>query len=183
MRIKKDELVYDGNFIKTYRRHFTDKEGKDKVWEMVKRKSLGRIVAIAAITDKNEILVEKIYRIPCEKYIFELPAGLMDKAGENEIEAITRELLEETGYKADKVELLTNGPFNTGLTSDEMAVYLGLGAKKIQNPELEGAEDIEVLAIPLKKFLKFILENQKNGNVDIKMAAAIPFLKEKGLVF
>ncbi len=181
LKINKDELVYDGKYIKTYRRHFTDRDGIARTWDMVKRNSFGRIVAIAAITDQNEIVMEKIYRIPCEKYIYELPAGLMDKPGESEEQAITRELLEETGYKAEKVELLTNGPFNTGLVKDELAMYLGLGVKKIQEPELEAAEDIEVFTIPLKDLFKFIVEHQKNGSVDLKIASVIPFLKAKGL--
>lgn len=181
LKINRDELVYDGKYIQTYRRHFTDRDGKDRTWDMVKRNSFGRIVAIAAITDKNEIVMEKIYRIPCEKYIYELPAGLMDKQGESEEEAITRELLEETGYKVEKVELLTNGPFNTGLVKDEIAIYLGLNAKKVQEPQLESAEEIEVFTIPLTNFFKFISDNQKDGSVDIKIAAVIPFLKAKGL--
>lgn len=181
LKINRDELVYDGKYIQTVRRHFTDRNGVDRTWDMVKRNSFGRIVAIAAITDKNEIIMEKIYRIPCAKYIYELPAGLMDKPGESEIEAIIRELLEETGYNVDKVELLTNGPFNTGLVKDEIAIYLGLGAKKVQEPELEAAEDIEVFTIPLKDLFNFISEHQKNGSVDLKIASVIPFLKAKGL--
>lgn len=181
IKINKDELVYDGKYIQTVRRHFTDRNGVERTWDMVKRNTFGRIVAIAAITDKNEIIMEKIYRIPCEKYIYELPAGLMDKPGESEIEAITRELLEETGYKAEKVELLSNGPFNTGLVKDEMAIYLGLEAKKAQEPELEAAEDIEVFTVPLANLFKFISENQKDGSVDLKIASIIPFLKAKGL--
>jgi len=93
-KILHDEIVFNGKFIKTIRRHFLDRAGHKIFWEMVERKLGGRngkkkrIVAIAAITPKREIVLEKCFRVPLKDYTIELPAGLMDKPGESEKSAI-----------------------------------------------------------------------------------------------
>lgn len=180
IRIGEDEVVFDGKFIKTIRRHFTDTNGSPQVWEMVKRKHFGRIVAMVAITNENEIILEKIYRIPFKEYVIELPAGLMDKPGESEEDAIKRELLEETGYSVDKVSLLVSGPFNTGMLEDELAIYFGLGAVKVQEPELESSEDISIVKVPLNNLLDYLSSLGKT-KYDIKISAIIPYLQKRGL--
>ena len=104
MRIKtdKDELVYDGKYLSVLKRHFFDAEKKPQIWEMFRRKNTGESVSIAAITENNEIILEKIFRLPANKYILELPSGLTDKKDESLEDAIRRELLEETGYTVQK---------------------------------------------------------------------------------
>ncbi|KKT29010.1 hypothetical protein A3G55_00270 [Candidatus Giovannonibacteria bacterium RIFCSPLOWO2_12_FULL_44_25] len=187
-KILHDEIVFNGKFIKTIRRHFLDRAGHKIFWEMVERKLGGRngkkkrIVAIAAITPKREIVLEKCFRVPLKDYTIELPAGLMDKPGESEKSAIRRELLEETGYAVSKVELLTAGPFNSGLTSDKLAIYLGTNARKIAEPKLECSEDIETILVPISKLLSFIKKNRRRGvEVDLKLPSILPFLSESGL--
>lgn len=98
MKLIRDEVGYDGEFIRVIRRHFRAPNGNPGVWELVRRKNThGRIIMIAAVTAEKELILEKIFRIPLNDYVLELPAGLMDKAGESEQEAVGRELLEETG--------------------------------------------------------------------------------------
>jgi len=180
MRILKDEKIYDGEFIRVVKRHFIDREGTQRVWEMVERKTHGRIVAIAAITPQAELVLEKTFRLPLATAVVELPAGVMDIEGESEEIAVRRELLEETGYEVDSLELLYGGPFNGGLTSDEMAVYLGQNARRVGDPTPDPAEEIEVILVPLAKLFDF-LSSTKDIKVDIKVASIIPFLASRRL--
>lgn len=151
LEILEDKLVYDGKFIQTIARYFKDKNGDTHVWDMVRRKARGRVVAIAALTPKREVILEKIFRVPYKGYTYELPAGLMDIAGESEEGAARRELLEETGYAVDRAKLLISGPYNAGLldAKDEIAIYWAEGARFVKAPDLEPTEDIEVIKVPL----------------------------------
>src|SRR3989338_1193460 len=177
IKVLSDEIVYDGQFLQTIRRHFWDREGNKKSWEMIKRKIYGRIVAIAALTPEREIILEKIYRVPCGKYVLELPAGLTDRKNESEEEAIRRELLEETGYTVDEVKPLFSGYISAGMSDDEMAVYVETNARLVQEPELEGMEDIEVVKVPLNDLVNYL---RKNAGIkpDAKIAAVISFLEK-----
>ena len=177
--IKKDELVFDGKFIRVFRRHFRNRNtGARGVWEMVRRKTYGRIVAIVALTQKNEAILTKIYRVPIRSWIIECCAGLMDKKGESEKSVARRELLEETGYAVASLRKLAAGPFNAGLRDDEIAYYLGTGAYKIQKPQPEDGEDIEVLKVPLKKLPRLLLHPPRGVKVDIKLLGIL-YLLEK----
>lgn len=179
IKVLRDEVVHEGKFIQTIYRHVLNKKGEEDVWEMVQRKVLARSVMIAALTPEKELIIEKNYRAAPNAYILELPAGLRDKEGESEEETIKRELLEETGYGVEKVEILFSGLANPALEGDELAMYLGLGARYVKEPELEKTEDIEVIKIPVGGLKNFLIEQVKQGvKVDIKLFSVIPFLSK-----
>ena len=114
--------------------------------------------------------------------VIELPAGLMDKKGESPKRAVKRELLEETGYRVKKVELILDGPFNAGLSNCEMQIFFAQNAEKVQEPELENGEEIEVIKVPVKKLFEFLKRKRKNCKIDIKTFSLIPFLQKKGIL-
>ena len=180
IKILDDEIAYDGQFIQTIKRRFIDLDGKEQIWEMVRRKVFGRIVLVVAITPQNEIVLEKIFRIPLKNHVLELPAGLIDAKGEKEKDTAARELLEETGYAAKTMELLCAGPFNAGLSADELAVYIGIGATKIQKTRKESTEDIEVVTVPLKSLMDYMATT--DTKIDIKLPAILPFLEKRGFL-
>lgn len=181
MRVLNDELAYDGKFIQVINRHFVDRNGKKEVWEMVKRKTYGDIIGIAAITREKEIILEKIFRVPLNDYVLELPAGLMDIKGESKEAMIRRELLEETGYVVESVEELMQGPFSAGLRDSEMTIYLGANARLAGEKQLESAEDIEIVKVPLDRLLDYLTAQKGKLKVDLKIASVIPYLERKGL--
>lgn len=182
MKVLNDELVYNGQFLQVINRHFIDREGKKAVWEMVKRKTQGDIIGIVAVTKDKEIILEKIFRVPLNDYVLELPAGLMDIKGESEEAMVRRELLEETGYAVESVEELMRGPFSAGLRDGEMAIYLGMNAYFVQEPMREGAEDIEVVKVSLNRLFDYLMAQKGKLKVDLKMASVIPYLERKGLL-
>ncbi|HEV7223072.1 MAG TPA: NUDIX hydrolase, partial [Pirellulales bacterium] len=81
-------------------------------WEYADRTSAREAVVLAAVTDERQLLLVEQYRIPVGRRVIELPAGLVgDIAGEEDERLETaagRELLEETGYRASRLELLTS---------------------------------------------------------------------------
>ena len=175
-----DAIVHDGRFFQTIVRQFTSKSGKQLEWEMIKRKTFGRIVAVAAITPEREVIMEKNWRVPLLDYVFELPAGLMDKPNESEKDCAKRELLEETGYQTDSLDRIICGSFNTGVTDDEIVYFCGLNARLVQEPHREEEEDIEVIKMPINCLEEFLYCGRHK--VDIKTACILPYLRKKGLL-
>jgi len=182
MKILRDEVVYDGQYIQTVRRHFLDNAGREAVWEMVRRKVFGETAVIAAITAEKELVLNKSFRIPTQRLIIELPAGLMDIPGENEEAVARRELLEETGYAVETLEFLLQIPLDQGLHPNRVQLYLGTKARKIAEQNIEDAEHIEVITIPTKDIFTFIKKSQKEYDIDIKILALIPYLEERKLI-
>ena len=179
MKILKDEIAYDGKYVQIINRHYTDNDGQERVWELVKRKVFGRIIVVVPVTAERELILEKIYRVALGRDVLELPAGLMDREGESEEEVVRRELLEETGYSVDKIELLTVGPADPGLSVHEIAIYLGTNARKVQDPSPGDSEVIEVIKVPIDRVMQYLSENAGKIMLDIKIAAVIPLLSNR----
>jgi len=178
-RILEDELVADGKYIQFIRRHFEDKK-KRGVWEMVKRKTYGPVVSVAAITPKNELVINRAYRISLKRYIIELPAGIMDKKGEPAIKTARRELLEETGYDVKTLKKFVVSPANSGLLGENIVVYLGTGAFWKQPQRPEDSEYLEVLKIPLRDFPKFARTLPAHTTLDMKIPLVYFLLSPQG---
>ncbi|MCI0532746.1 NUDIX hydrolase [bacterium] len=182
IQILEDRVVHDGKYIKLIETRYKGITGEEGVWERVERKTHGRIVAIAAVTKKRELVLIKIFRIPLRAYTIELPAGLMDKKGVSEETLARAELLQETGYDAPRYELINAGPFNSGLVDDELAIYLALDAEKVQEQKLEEAEEIEVMLVPLSELESFLLPKDRETRTDIKLGGILPALYARGLM-
>lgn len=185
MKVLKDVVKYAGPYLKLIYRYFIDMKGNEKVWDMLKRSNVpldkrSEIVGIVAITPDNQIVIERNFRVPMNAYVYELPAGLMDKENELREEAAKRELLEETGYYTNNIfKLLLHGPFHPGTLDDIMFIYLAENVIKIKEPEREDAEEIEVILVPLSQLKRFIKEHQ-NEFIDIKVSSIIPHLQDLG---
>ena len=81
---------------------------------------------IMVVDDKNRILLVKQYRLPAEKYMWELPAGKVDE-GEKPFQAAKRELIEETGYRAKEWKKLASFLVSPGFVQERMTIYLATG--------------------------------------------------------
>lgn len=179
MRILKDEIAYDGKYIQVINRRYIDNDGQERIWELVIRKVFGRTVVVVPVTVEKVLILEKIYRIALASDVLELPAGLMDSEGETEEEVARRELLEETGYVVDTLELLTVAPADPGLSTQELAIYLGYNARKVQEPQLGDSEIIEVVKVPIDHVMQYLEENSGKTKIDIKIVAILPLLANK----
>jgi len=98
-------------------------------------------VAILALTPEGRILLVRQYRPVTETVTLELPCGLVD-AGETPVAAAQRELLEETGYRADSLELLGNLVPDAGRLGNRMWCFFAATTVPVRplqpsEPELE----------------------------------------------
>lgn len=86
------------------------------------------ILAIDETARIPHILLEYQYRHAAQQFMWELPAGRIDK-GEKELPAARRELLEETGYRASRWKLILKFYASPGFVAETMSLFLARGLK------------------------------------------------------
>lgn len=137
-------VLYEGQHLRLVR------EGH---WEYAVRTKASGAAVIVALTDDRQLILTEQYRIPVARRVVELPAGLIgdvEGAEDEQIEeAARRELLEETGYQASELEVLTVGPPTAGLASEIVAFVLATGIERVAAGGGVEHEQIEVHAVPL----------------------------------
>ncbi|MBF6358406.1 NUDIX hydrolase [Nocardia higoensis] len=118
-------------------------------------------VAVAAIDDEDNIVLIRQYRHPLRRRLLELPAGLLDIAGEDPLAAAQRELAEETGLAAREWSVLVDVALSPGFTDEALRVYLARGLSATERPEPEHEEaDIEVIRMPLAEAARAALTGE-----------------------
>ena len=168
-------VVREGKFVR-----FLVKDG----WEYVERPNCTGAVIIIALTDEGKLLFTEQYRIPVGKPVIEFPAGLVgDRRGE-EAEALEtaaiRELLEETGYAAERILPLASGPTSAGLSNELVTLVQAVGLVKRAAGGGEGYERITVHEVPLGDVEAWLRRMEARGRlVDPKVYAGLYFLKQR----
>ncbi|WP_240330780.1 NUDIX hydrolase [Sphingorhabdus sp. Alg239-R122] len=156
------EIMWEGRFITAKR------DGK---WEYVSR-SRGIGAAVILAIDHGHILLAEQYRVPIGKNCIELPAGLIgdETAGEEPAIAAIRELEEETGYLATRMEDLGEYYSSPGMVSESFRLMKAHDLTRTgQGGGVEG-ENITVHRVPLNNVETFIAEKRAAGcGIDVKM--------------
>ncbi len=103
-------------------------------------------VGVIALDDDDRVLLVRQYRHPVGRYLFEPPAGLLDKAGEDPLLAAQRELAEEAGYTADEWHLLVDFANSPGGSSECFRCFIARGLHRIAGgrPATGEAEEMDL---------------------------------------
>ncbi len=165
--------VYDGKHVRLVRR------GN---WEYVTRKGVSGIVGIVAVTDDGKLILVEQYRPPLGANVIELPAGLAgDVAGhetEDLADAARRELLEETGYEAQRMERVAAGAASAGITDEVITLYRATGLTKTGDGSGDGSEQITLHEVPLDQIERWLAARERDGKViDLKVYGGICFAR------
>lgn len=157
-----EEIMWQGAFITTKRR------GK---WEYVGRARGIKAAVILAIDDGHVLLVEQ-FRVPLGKPCLELPAGLIgdETAGEAVESAAARELEEETGYRAARIESLGEFHSSPGMVSESFFFVRAHELTKVGAGGGVDDENIIVHRVALAGLSDFIAAKRLEGcAVDAKL--------------
>lgn len=168
------ETLGEGKFLRLV------KEGR---WEFVERLKANGVVGIVAVTGVGKLILTAQYRPALGCNVIALPAGLSgdDAGAENEplMAAAARELREETGYKAERLEYLFTGPSSSGLTSETVALFKAHNVKKVGAGGGDATENIIVHEVALKEIDAWLTRKGAEGSmIDPKIYTGLYFLKK-----
>jgi len=164
--------LYAGKFLALI------KEGR---WEYVDRIGATGAAIVVAVTNEQKLLLVEQYRIPVHARTIELPAGIIgdEPGGRDECHAAAakRELLEETGYAAERIETLSRGPASSGLTSEVVTLLLASGLKRLHAGGGVGHENITVHEVPLNEVHEWLAAKANAGLlIEPKVYAGLYFI-------
>ena len=153
--------VFSGIIFNVYQWQQKMYDDSYKTFEMVSR---GQSVdIIATVKDKIIMLVEEQ---PVKPRFFSIPGGRVEK-NETSLAAAGRELLDETGYRASEIILLTES-FGRSKLYHHISIFIARDCKKIAKPNIDGGEKIEFTLVSFDKFLQFVKEEKFSVPVELK---------------
>ena len=167
-----EEVLHKGKFLQ-----FVIKNG----WEYVKRTNCSDIVIIIAKTDEGKLIFVEQFRQPVNKRVIEFPAGLINDGTSDQNESLEsgaiRELIEETGYKAERVKVLLQGPVSSGSSADLVTLVLAEGLTKTGAGGGDHTENITVHEVDYDEAESWLNKKISEGFlVEPKIYAGLYFL-------
>ncbi len=164
------ETVFEGVLLHVRRDTARLPDGKHATREYIIHPGA---VAMVALLDSGEIVLERQFRYPARREFIEIPAGKID-AGEDPLDTGRRELLEETGYVArDWTHLTTIHP-GIGYTNERILIYMARGLT-LGRARLDAGEFLEVFSVPVPTAIDWVREGRIS---DVKSVIGILWLEK-----
>ncbi len=152
------ETLHEGKFLRLLR---------DGRWEYVARTNAKGAAFIAAVTDAGELVMVEQYRVPLQAASLELPAGIIGDEAEHADEAFEaaalRELEEETGFRAGRIEHILTGPTAPGMSSELLHFYYASELVRVHAGGGVEGENITVHLVPLAGATEWLLAQMAAG--------------------
>ncbi len=157
------ETTWEGRFIKAI---------QQGTWEYVARRGGIEAAVIVALDAQDRVVLVEQYRVPLGRRCLELPAGLVgdDHAGEPVTDAAARELEEETGYRAGRMEELGFFHASPGMVTEGFTLVRAHDIVKVGAGGGAGDEDITVHLVPRAEVAAFVAGKRAAGvAMDVKL--------------
>lgn len=172
-RLSRD-LIQKGAIIDYYQDTVEIPNGNIVKWDFIKHNGAA---AVVPVDDKGRLIMVRQYRNALDRYTLEIPAGGLNGAQEPTKDAAARELKEETGYTADKLELLITIRTTVAFCNEKIDIYVAMGLTPGKQ-HLDEDEYVDVKAYTVDELIQKILAGEIE---DSKTVAAILAYKEKYL--
>ena len=167
-----ERLAYSG-WRKVIIRRFLMPDGKEAEFDVIDNHDF---VTVAAFTENREAILVNQFRVGSERDMISFPEGQIDE-GETLEAASARELLEETGYLAEKIIFLKT--MHQAYFTQRQHILLATNCKKVAEQDLDESEFIEVLKMPLDEF-KLFIKDKKDERIGHNISAAYLAMDELG---
>ncbi len=173
-KVRESIEVYKGKVFRLVR-DLIEYKGKVSKKEYVEHPGA---VAVIAINEEGKVILERQYRHPVKKWIWEIPAGTLEE-GEDLESCVKRELEEETGYLVKNLRKVGSFYLAPGYSSEVIHVYL---ANVVRGGRIarEPGEMIEVREYEIEEALNLIRKEEiKDAKTMIGLLLLKDFLKKK----
>lgn len=126
-------------------------------------------VVILPVLDAQHIIMIRNYRYTVERELWELPAGTREK-GETPIDTARRELVEETGYRAENIEPLMEFYTSPGILTERMHAFIATDLTAV-GQDLEPGEDIVCEIVKLDEARQMLIDGRLSDGKTIAVLA------------
>jgi ADP-ribose pyrophosphatase len=158
MKIISSREVYQCKLFRVTEDRAVDRKSGFQIERSVVRHSGSAVMM--AVDEKKRVLLVRQYRLPAERYLWELPAGRLDP-GEKPLQAARRELAEETGYRARTWTKLASFWVSPGYVQERMTIFLATDLTEGQATPMDD-EQIESRWFTRKEMSELI----RNGKIE-----------------
>jgi ADP-ribose pyrophosphatase len=117
-------------------------------------------VGAVPVTDDGKVLMVRQYRHALGETCIEIPGGCVDETDRSLEAAISRELLEETGYEFSSYTYLGKISPNPSTNTNLLHMFLAKGGRKVGEQQLDPNEEIEVMTFTTEELKALIKENK-----------------------
>ena len=118
------------------------------------------VVLTFPVTDDGDVIFVRQYKHAGEGIFMELPGGVIDAHEDNPEDAARREMLEETGYTSDDMELLAEVIDNPTKDTNKIYFYLARNVRKVAEQDLDETENIDVLKVPVSEVEGMVMRGE-----------------------
>lgn len=165
-----DLILHEARYLRLRRR------GR---WEYAERTNAGSAVIVVAVTPEDRVLFVEQFRVPIGAPSIEMPAGLVGDHGDSESmeTAAHRELIEETGWAAARIEFLMVGPSSSGMSNEMIGFVRAHGLQRVGAGGGDASEAIVVHEVPREGVAAWLDGKRREGySIDPKLYAGLYFL-------
>ena len=174
VKVVSSKVVYRGPVFHVTTDYVEEPGGVSSRRDVVRHQGSVVIMAVDDSAKEPRVLLARQYRHAAGDYLWELPAGRIDE-GEDALTAAKRELVEETGYAAQRWKRALFFWVSPGFLDETMAVYLATGLKPGKaTPEED--ENIAIRFFPLSRAVKMATSG---GLRDAKTIASVLWLDRR----
>jgi len=158
------ELVHDAGIFRLRRDEYEHKGQPTHAFYVLE---IAPWINVVPITSDGHLVLVRQYRHGIREVTLEVPGGVMDAADGTPAVAAARELLEETGYRGDPLELLGEVSSNPAILTNRTYCYVARNLERVAELNLDPHEDIVVETRPVAEIPDLIRSGEIHHSLSV----------------